>query len=126
LKYIGFGGHGHQTRDVLHPRDLVPLLLKQLDYRGQPESRVLNFGGGPANSFSLLQLSRWCAERFGEHKIEADPAPRPFDIPWMVMDSARAGTFWNWRPQTKLAEIFDEVERHAREHEHWLERSADF
>ncbi|HKW30219.1 MAG TPA: NAD-dependent epimerase/dehydratase family protein, partial [Verrucomicrobiae bacterium] len=60
LKYIGFGSHGHQTRDVLHPRDLVPLLFKQFDYHGQPETRIFNFGGGPANSFSLLQLSRWC------------------------------------------------------------------
>ena len=126
LKYIGFGGHGHQTRDVMHPRDLVPLLLKQFGYRGQAESRVFNFGGGPANSFSLLQLSRWCTERFGEHKIKADPAPRPFDIPWMTMDSTRAGTFWKWHPQTKLAEIFDEVARHAQEHENWLELSADF
>lgn len=126
LKYIGFGSHGHQTRDVLHPRDLVPLLFKQFDYHGQPETRIFNFGGGPANSFSLLQLSRWCVERFGEHKIEADPAPRQFDIPWMVMDSNRAGAFWKWSPQTKLAEIFDEVARHAQEHENWLELSADF
>lgn len=26
LRYIGFGGHGHQVRDCLHPRDLAPLL----------------------------------------------------------------------------------------------------
>ncbi|MGH7992360.1 MAG: NAD-dependent epimerase/dehydratase family protein [Limisphaerales bacterium] len=126
LKYIGFGSHGHQTRDVLHPRDLVPLLLKQFDYRGRPESRLFNVGGGPANSFSLQQLSRWCAERFGTHEIEADPAPRPFDIPWLIMDSNRAGAIWRWSPQTKLAEIFDEVARHAEEHEDWLELSADF
>ena len=126
LKYIGFGGHGHQTRDALHPRDLAPMLLKQFDYRGQPENRIFNLGGGPANSFSLLQLSRWCAERFGEHKIEADPTPRPFDIPWLIMDSGRATTFWNWRPRTKLTEIFDEVARHAQQHENWLDLSADF
>jgi CDP-paratose 2-epimerase len=126
LKYIGFGGLGYQSRDALHPRDLVPLLLKQFDYRGRPESRVFNCGGGPANSFSLLQLSRWCAERFGEHKIEADPTPRPFDIPWMIMDSSRAGTCWNWRPPTKLTEIFDEIARHAQKHENWLDLSADF
>ena len=30
LKYIGFGGTGKQVRDCLHPRDLVPLLLKQI------------------------------------------------------------------------------------------------
>ncbi|HUA38941.1 MAG TPA: NAD-dependent epimerase/dehydratase family protein [Candidatus Sulfopaludibacter sp.] len=125
LKYIGFGGCGHQTRDVLHPRDLVPLLRRQFDYRGRPEKRLFNLGGGPANSFSLQQLSRWCAERFASHKIDADPAPRPFDIPWLIMDSNRAGTFWGWSPQTKSGEIFDEVARHAREHEDWLDRSAD-
>ena len=26
LRYIGFGGKGHQVRDCLHPHDLVPLL----------------------------------------------------------------------------------------------------
>jgi CDP-paratose 2-epimerase len=30
LKYIGFGGKGLQVRDCLHPKDLVPLLLKQM------------------------------------------------------------------------------------------------
>jgi CDP-paratose 2-epimerase len=126
LKYVGFGGHGHQSRDALHPRDLVPLLFKQFEQHSRPETRIFNFGGGPSNSFSLLQLSRWCAERFGEHKVEADPVPRSFDIPWMIMDSSRAGIVWNWRPQTKLAEIFDEVAQHAQKHENWLDLSADF
>lgn len=126
LKYIGFGSHGYQSRDALHPRDLAPLLFKQFDHQDRPEHRIFNFGGGPANSFSLLQLSRWCAERFGEHKVGADTASRPFDIPWMIMDSSRAGAFWDWSPRTKLAEIFDEVARHAREHENWLDLSADF
>ena len=126
LKYIGFNGHGHQTRDVLHPRDLVPLLWKQVADARRPGDRIFNFGGGPANAFSLRHLSRWCADRFGEHKIEADPTPRPFDIPWMVLDSNRAGAFWNWQPQTKLAEIFHEVARHAQAHENWLELSADY
>src|SRR6267142_3341343 len=30
LQYIGFDGAGHQTRDCLHPRDLVPALQRQL------------------------------------------------------------------------------------------------
>jgi CDP-paratose 2-epimerase len=125
LTYIGFNGRGHQTRDVLHPRDLVPVLLRQFAYHDRPEERIFNFGGGPANAFSLLQLSRWCADQFGEHNIEADPTPRQFDIPWMIMDSNRAATFWNWQPQTKLTEIFDEVAQHAHAHKDWLEWSAD-
>jgi CDP-paratose 2-epimerase len=31
LRYIGFGGRGHQVRDCLHPNDLAPLLLAQMD-----------------------------------------------------------------------------------------------
>jgi hypothetical protein len=31
LRYIGFNDHGRQTHDVLHPRALAPLLLKQFD-----------------------------------------------------------------------------------------------
>ena len=30
LRYIGFDGAGHQTRDCLHPRDLLPVLQKQM------------------------------------------------------------------------------------------------
>lgn len=30
LTYMGFGGNGHQVRDCLHPRDIVPLLLQQI------------------------------------------------------------------------------------------------
>ena len=30
LRYIGFGGHGHQVRDCLHPADLVPLIERQM------------------------------------------------------------------------------------------------
>ncbi len=38
LSYIGFGGHGHQVRDCLHPRDLMPLLEKQLAAPSAPAS----------------------------------------------------------------------------------------
>jgi CDP-paratose 2-epimerase len=126
LKYIGFGGHGHQVRDVLHPRDLAPLLQKQFDFKGRPATRIFNFAGGAANAFSLLQLSRWCAARFGEHKVDADQTPRTFDIPWMVMDSSRARSFWNWQPQTSLTAIFEEIAQHAAAHRDWLDLSADF
>jgi CDP-paratose 2-epimerase len=126
LKYIGFGGQGFQARDALHPRDLAPVLLQQFERRGQSDRRIFNFGGRPENAFSLLQLSRWCAAKFGEHEVAADPAPRQFDIPWMVMDAARAQAFWNWRPQTTLPQICEEIAAHAQTHEHWLELSADF
>ena len=100
LKYIGFGGTGRQVRDCLHPRDLADLVAKQLR---QPKlsPRPLNVSGGQASARSLAQLSQWCAQRFGHHPVAADPADRPFDVPWLVLDSARAETEWNWRNTTK-------------------------
>lgn len=125
LKYIGFGGRGLQVRDAMHPRDLVPLLQQQFTHVGPVSTRTVNLGGGAANTFSLLQLSQWCERRFGAHTVAADLAPRPFDIPWMVMDYGRAVETWGWSPQTPLEAIFDEVAQHSATHKDWLEVSAD-
>ena len=126
LKYIGFGGHGFQARDALHPRDLVPVLQQQFAFKGKAPTRIFNFSGGAENAFSLLQLSRWCAGKFGEHQVAADHTPRLFDIPWMVLDSSRAKSFWNWQPTTNLEAIFQEIAHHAEANPDWLDLSADF
>ena len=84
----------------------------------------MNFGGGTENSMSLAQLSEWCAERFGPHPVASDPEPRPFDVPWLVMDSRLAGETWGWQPSTSLEEILQEIAGHAEANPHWLEMSA--
>lgn len=119
LKYIGFDGMGHQTRDCLHPRDLVPVLLQQLD--GAPGPRLQNLSGGVAQSMSLRQLSAWCAARFGPHEVAVDAQPRPFDLPWLVLDSTRARTARNWQPQTPLETVLEEIARHAEANPQWLD-----
>ena len=124
LKYIGFGGHGFQTRDALHPRDLAPLLLQQMNDAASTKPRVVNFGGGTQNAMSLAQLSDWCAARFGARDIAADATPRPFDLPWVVMDSSLAARVWNWRPQAAIETILDEIAAHAEANPRWLEISA--
>jgi len=124
LTYIGFGGAGHQVRDCLHPRDLAELVSRQMRH---PEKAglVLNVAGGVANSMSLAQLSEWCASRFGRHEIGSNPAPRRYDVPWLVLDPARAAAEWNWRPATKLERVLDEIARHAEQHPEWLDISND-
>jgi CDP-paratose 2-epimerase len=124
LKYIGFDGGGHQVRDCLHPRDLVPALLAQMHYRGTDRPRVANFSGGTPNSMSLAQLTAWCDARFGPHPVAAEAAPRPFDIPWMVLDSSLAARTWNWAPQLTLPQVLEEIAAHAEQHPEWLEISA--
>lgn len=125
LAYIGFGGHGHQVRDCLHPRDLAPALVRQFSAPKLPATdRIANFSGGAASALSLRQLTAWCDQRFGTHPVAASSTPRPFDIPWIVLDHAKATRLWNWRPQTPAAAILDEIAAHAQAHEHWLDLSA--
>lgn len=124
LRYTGFKGKGWQVRDCLHPADLVPVLVRQLEQPpGQPEP-ALNLAGGCENSMSLAQLTEWCAQRFGAHTIGSDPAPRPFDIPWMVLDSRAAIRRWDWKPQRTLEMLLEEIARHAEEHPDWLDITA--
>lgn len=123
LKYIGFGGEGHQVRDCLHPKDLFPLLTKQFQANPKATEQICNISGGVENSMSLAQLSDWCSERCGEHQVGSEPAMRPFDIPWMVLDNRKAKSVWDWQPLTPIQDILEEILDHAHEHPDWLEIS---
>ncbi|HEX8076983.1 MAG TPA: NAD-dependent epimerase/dehydratase family protein [Chthoniobacterales bacterium] len=124
LRYIGFDGAGHQCRDCFHPRDLLPLLEKQFEGPGSDRPRMVNLGGGPENAMSLAQLSRWCEARFGAYQVAADPTPRAFDVPWLVMDSHLARKTWGWQPAITLEAILQEIAQHAEAHPNWLEISS--
>jgi nucleoside-diphosphate-sugar epimerase len=65
------------------------------------------------------------ANRFGNHPIQSDPQPRPFDIPWLVLDTAEAERVWGWKPATPVHSILEEIAAHAEQHPDWLEWSAD-
>lgn len=124
LKYIGFGGHGHQVRDNLHPRDLVPLLLKQIASSNETSRpRVVNVSGGLASAMSLAQLSDWCARRWGQRTVGTDSSPRPFDLPWVVLDHRLASAAWDWQPETSATEILSEIADFADAHPDWIDVS---
>jgi CDP-paratose 2-epimerase len=123
LRYIGFGGNGYQVRDAFHPDDLAALVWRQLQYRGLDRERICNIAGGAENALSLLELSHWCDDRFGKRQVVADFRERPFDIPWVVLDSRRAAALWNWTPARKLPSILEEIAQHAETHPDWLKLS---
>jgi CDP-paratose 2-epimerase len=124
LRYIGFNGLGTQVRDVFHPRDLARLLTIQMQTPQKSGCRIYNAGGGPANSISLAQLTAWCDDQFGPHAPQPDTNPRPFDIPWMIMDNRQLEQDLGWHPETSLSDILTEIAGHARQHPDWLERSG--
>jgi CDP-paratose 2-epimerase len=126
LRYIGFGGHGFQVRDCLHPADLAHLVHSQLTsttVAPSPGSRIFHVGGGIGSARSLLQLTAWCDDRFGPHAVAEDPAPRPYDLPWIVLDARRAESRWQWRPTRGPEQIFQEIAEHAERNPEWLEHS---
>ena len=126
LGYIGFDGQGYQVRDCLHPRDLSPLVLDQIlsSRKLTTSDRIINLSGGAESAMSLRQLTAWCDERFGCHEVVSKPENRPFDIPWMVLDSTKARTLWNWQPAKSRNQILEEIALHAEAHPNWLEISA--
>ena len=121
LGYTGSGGQGYQVRDCLHPADLVSLLERQIVSAADGHPRVANVGGGRASAMSLRQLSDWCRERLGDHAVMARPEARPFDLPWVVLDTSLATEAWGWKPLRRTADILEEIVRHAEQHPEWLD-----
>ena len=119
LRFIGFGGSGHQVRDALHPDDLAALVALQLQSAGQ-SAGIWTAGGGTARAMSLAQQSDWCRVRFDDHSVARDPDARKWDLPWVVMDNARATATFGWRPQRSLEAILSELADFHVAHPEWL------
>jgi len=124
LRYLGFGGAGHQVRDCLHPADLIPLIERQMSTTDGNVTRLLNVGGGIASARSLAQVSAWCQERLGDRHVEAGLDVRQYDIPWMVLDASTAREVWNWMPLRTTEDILGEILEHARANPDWLDVSS--
>lgn len=123
LKYLGFQGTGHQVRDCLHPADLVPLILRQIAFSGSPVERIFHCSGGLSSARSLKQLSVWCEQRLGPYRVETSQEKRPFDLPWVVLDSERSRETWDWQPTRSSEEIWEEIAQFAETHPEWFSLS---
>jgi CDP-paratose 2-epimerase len=121
LTYIGFDGMGHQVRDCLHPRDLMPLLDAQMAAPSARVPRVVNVSGGADSACSLRRLSNWCREWFGPHTVASSAVPRPYDVPWLVLDNFTVRNQWSWSPALPRQAIFEEIARHAETDPSWLD-----
>jgi CDP-paratose 2-epimerase len=131
LGFYGFGGRGLQVRDALHPDDLATVVIRQMTGQaaatppGRPQKTmayptVFHIAGGSGNAMSLAQLTAWCDERFGAHPAVSNTATRPFDVPWVVLDSTRARQAFGWAPEMTLPKILDEIAAHVENHPDWL------
>ena len=110
IAYTGFGGYGHQVRDVLHVADLFDLICRQIDAFERHSGKTYNVGGGLALSVSLAESTALCAARTGERlELGSDPTTRPADIPYYVTDTAAVLHATGWAPTHTVEAILDEV-----------------
>ena len=111
LTYTGFGGQGHQVRDVLHVDDLYDLLAKQLGTLDPGSYRLFNVGGGAGNAISPAELTDLCRQQKGalELQIGSDPTTKAADIPWYVTDNAAVTAAYSWRPQRNIPTLVADV-----------------
>lgn len=110
LKYIGYGGQGHQVRDVLHPSDLFDLLRRQMERIAVWNAQIYNVGGGRDISFSLGELTRECREVTGnEIPIESVPQTHAVDIPLYISDCAKVAADYGWKPRLGVRAIVEDI-----------------
>ena len=123
LAYMGFGGHGHQVRDLLHVADLYDLLRVQVRDVDSHKGRVYNVGGGLGCSVSLAELTAKSAARTDgvSPTIASDPKTRAADIPYYVTDNALVTAQTGWAPRRSVDDILDDVFRWLRDHRAALE-----
>ena len=82
LSYIGFGGHGHQVRDILHVDDLNEFVHAQILKIKTIFNVTLSAGGGK-KLISLRELTNLCQKITG-NKTKILPMSKTsiFDIPY--------------------------------------------
>jgi CDP-paratose 2-epimerase len=127
LTYIGYGGAGHQVRDLLHVDDLVELIDSQLAEPERWRGFVGNVGGGREVSLSLLETTEICRELTGtEMPIHASSEERPGDVPLYISDCSRLHAETAWRPRKRPREVLADILAWVKENEDTVAASLGF
>lgn len=121
LAYIGYGGTGKQTRDMLHVNDLYRLIDFQLHNFDTVNGEILNVGGGVEVSASLQELTQICQEVTGK-TIPITPVAenRAADIRLYVTDNTKVTALTGWKPSISMKQIVSEITEWIGENEEQL------
>ena len=106
LKYIGFGGHGNQVRDVLHVDDLVNLINLQIKKLNSIYNKKICVGGSKKSNTSLKNLTSICQKITG-NKLKYTKVKNTsiYDIPYFVTDNTLANKIYKWQPKKNIIDI---------------------
>jgi CDP-paratose 2-epimerase len=110
LAYIGYGGTGKQTRDMLHIDDLYRLIDWELHNLDKVNGDILNAGGGVQSSASLQELTKICQEVTGKTiPIKEVIENRAADIRLYITDNTNVTEKTGWSPQLGIREIVTDI-----------------
>ena len=110
LKYIGFGGRGHQIRDLIHIDDVCNIISLQIRKLKKIHNNTFNIGGGIKNAISLRDLTMKC-EKLTKNKIpfKKITSTSIYDIPYFVTDNKKIYQKYKWKPRKSIDEILDDI-----------------
>ena len=117
LKYIGFGGRDSRSGTRSIRTTWRAWWISSCARRTWPAPQRVRW---PANSMSLAQLTAWCDQRFGPHQPMSDDSQRPYDVPWLILDSGKALDGNRVGAPHQLPQILEEIADHAATHPDWL------
>jgi CDP-paratose 2-epimerase len=106
LKYIGYGGKGHQIRDVLHIDDLTDLIKIQIKKFNKINNKTFVIGGSTKSYTSLINLTRIC-QNITNNKISFKKKPQSsiYDIPYFISDNREVTKTYGWKPKRDIVSV---------------------
>jgi len=106
LSYIGYGGMGHQVRDVLHIYDLCDLINKQIKKIKSINNILFTVGGSKKSNVSLNGLTKICEKITNNNlKISKIPKTSIYDIPYFITNNNKVSKTYNWKPKKNIFDI---------------------
>ncbi len=107
-KPITIYGNGKQVRDLLYIDDLIDLCLLCVEKIEQVKGEIFNVGGGPENTFSLLELLDYLREKGIKGEIKFS-SPRPGDQKVFIANIGKAKDKLHWKPRVGVEEGVDKL-----------------
>ncbi len=110
LKYIGYGGNGHQLRDVLHIADLIDLIKIQIRRFNKINNKTFTVGGSNKSFTSLKRLTKLC-EITTRNKIKLGKTHQTsiYDIPYFITDNKFVTKTYGWKPKNNINKIVQDI-----------------
>ena len=123
LNYIGYGGRGHQIRDVLHIKDLCDLIYIQILKMDKIYNKTFNVGGGKESYISLKNLTKICQNiTLSKTIISPKNYTSIYDIPYYVSDNAKIKHTYKWKPKNNIFDIVADTYKWLKENKKDLKK----